>query len=165
MPLDRVAGSPATTKVLIVDPEPRHRRRLIGLLQSQDDTAVMAVADFATARRWLKDARPDLLITNLRVEAYNGINLALLADPQETTSIVYSVAHDVIAARDVQQAGAFYELLDVLPMVLPAYSLQVTKERDRRRRSPEVSHSSSDPLLSSRPERRRQNRLGLVKTD
>jgi hypothetical protein len=75
--------------------------------------------------------RAELLITNLRLGAHNGINLALLADRRHTTSIVSAVAHDAGSARDAQEAGATYELVDVLPMVLPDYMQQIATERVR----------------------------------
>jgi DNA-binding NtrC family response regulator len=133
MPLDHAARPRTATEVLIVEPESQCRDYLASLLDSDDDTVVMAVGGFLEARRWLEHREPDLLITNLRLEAHNGINLALLVDQRQTTSIVYTATHNIGTARDVQQAGAFYELLDVLPTVLPTYVQQIATERDRRR--------------------------------
>jgi hypothetical protein len=44
---------------------------------------------------------------------------------------VSAVAHDAGSARDAQEAGATYELVDVLPMVLPDYMQQIATERVR----------------------------------
>ena len=90
-----------------------------------------AVPDFQIGRRWLDAIRPDLLVVNLHLGAYNGINLALLA-PERTRSVVYTAYHDEGLARDVQSAGAFYELLVALPFVVPAYLEGRVPAHDRR---------------------------------
>jgi DNA-binding NtrC family response regulator len=116
--------------VLIVEAEAAWRTRIKRLLDGV--AVVMAAADFRTGREWLERVRPDVLIANVRLGDYNGIHLAMLAERTQTTSVVYANAHDVGVARDVQQAGAFYEQYEALPFVLPGYLRGMLPALDRR---------------------------------
>jgi DNA-binding NtrC family response regulator len=116
--------------VLIVESEPAWRMEIKRLL---DDVAVvMAVGDFRTGRAWLELARPHVLIANVRLGDHNGIHLAMLTERARTTSVVYAGKHDIGLAREVQQAGAFYEQFEALPFVLPAYVCGLVPALDRR---------------------------------
>jgi len=115
--------------ILIVEPDRAWRERLARGIEPQ---AIVTVAeDFQTGRRWLDALRPHLLVANVRLGNYNGINLALLAT-EVTTCVVYTAFHDESLAREAQAAGAFYELLVALPVVLPAYLEGRVPARDRR---------------------------------
>jgi DNA-binding NarL/FixJ family response regulator len=116
--------------ILIVEPEQVCRERLA---REVEEHAIVTVAsDFPTGRRWLDALRPRVLVANVRLGEYNGINLAVLADREHTTCIVYSSYHDESLAREAQAVGAFYELLAALPLVLPAYIQGRVPGRDRR---------------------------------
>jgi hypothetical protein len=117
--------------VLLVDPIagdrlPKLQPLIHGLAQ------VIAVEDFPSARACLREALPDLLVTNLRLGAYNGIHLALLASRSRTPCIVYAKEHDLVLARQAQAAGAFYVRLEHLPFVLPAFVGGPLPSQDRR---------------------------------
>lgn len=122
------------------------------LLVDSDATAVRGLSEalkrfahverytaFREARTGLRDTHPDLLITNLRLGAYNGlhlVHLAAIAVPR-TRSIVYMDSpEDLFLARAAQEAGAFYESKWRLPNALPAYAYGELPEHDRR--SPEL---------------------------
>lgn len=93
---------------------------------------VDACAEFETARVRLRERPPDLLVTNIRLEAYNGLHLIHLTTGTPTRCIAYSEYHDIVLAREVQAAGAFYERLELLSLALPAYVNAVLPSRDRR---------------------------------
>lgn len=117
-------------EILLVDPD------LDGLRAVQ--TALCVVADveacsgFLAARARLSARPPDLLVTNLRLQAYNGLHLMHLAAGTHTRCIVYSAYDDDVLAREVQAAGAFYERVKLLPLTLPAYVNAVLPSHDRR---------------------------------
>jgi CheY-like chemotaxis protein len=93
---------------------------------------VDACADFQAARDRLFERPPDLLVTNLRLQAYNGLHLVHLAAGSPTRCIAYTDYHDLVLAREVQAAGAFYELANRLPLALAAYVHAKLPPRDRR---------------------------------
>jgi DNA-binding NtrC family response regulator len=125
---------PAMVKrVLLVDPAMPMLLRLLHSIQSRANVTISST--FEDARRRLLFQAPHLLVTNLRLDAYNGLHLVYLAaiTSAVTHSIVYAEPHDAAVAREVQAAGAFYERPDVLPHVLEAYVRATLPRRDRRR--------------------------------
>ena len=93
-------------RVLVVEPNAGRRRALQRALSHIADVAVCG--DFVTARQHVRQATPDLLITNLRLETYNGLHLVAHAGPP-TRSIVYMDPPDAGLLRVAQAAGAFVE--------------------------------------------------------
>ena len=89
-------------------------------------------ADFVGAKSRLLAARPDVLITNLRLRSYNGLHLVLFAATSATKSLVFAENHDVVLAREAQRLGAFYERASRLPFSLPAFISATVPDRDRR---------------------------------
>jgi ActR/RegA family two-component response regulator len=126
----RANAVPAVKEILLVDPEIGG----VGVVE----TALRLVGDievctnFQSARARLLQRPPDLLITNLRLEAYNGLHLVLLAARTRTRCIVFSTHDDIGLAREVQAAGAFFELSDRLPQVLESYVNATLPQHDRR---------------------------------
>jgi CheY-like chemotaxis protein len=94
---------------------------------------VEACSDFQTARSRLLDRPPDLLVTNLRLQAYNGLQLIYLAAEMPTRCIAYAEVDDFLLAREVQAAGAFYERSKRLLHSLPSYVRATLPAQDRRR--------------------------------
>ena len=72
--------------------EPDIGRRVLFSAALSAVAQVSAQADFVTARRSLSTTRYDLLVTNIRLEAYNGLHLVYLARNTETRSVVYAEA-------------------------------------------------------------------------
>jgi DNA-binding NtrC family response regulator len=102
---------------------------------------------FETARASLFRTAFDFLVTNVRLHAYNGLHLVYLSAKHGTPrAIVYSEERDPSLAREIQRAGAFYEIASCLPVTLTAYIRGTLPDRDRR-----------DPALD---DRRRQFRGG-----
>jgi DNA-binding NtrC family response regulator len=119
-------------RVLIVEPDPTVRASLRDSIRSIAD--VDACADFPAARARLSAISYDLLITNLRLDAYNGLHLVHLAADAglPTRSLVYDEQQDISLAREAQRAGAFYESRDHLPRTLAAYVHGTLPSTDRR---------------------------------
>ena len=118
------------THVLIVEPD---AKRLKTLRQSLGDLALVdGCTDFAAGRTRLLSDHPDRLVTNLRLQAYNGLHLVYLASPP-TRSIVYTDhVGDRLLLREAQQVGAFVESPQRLPLALVSYLNAVLSPRDRR---------------------------------
>jgi hypothetical protein len=93
---------------------------------------VEVVHDFKSARNLLVDACPTLLATNLRLGAYNGIHLALMAALNQTRCVVYERGLDVMLARQAQLAGAFYARSTHLASVIRSLVTASLPEKDRR---------------------------------
>lgn len=117
-------------EILLVDPDPKGLHAVQSALRLVAD--IEAFTDFRGARTRLLNQPPDLLITNLRLQAYNGLHLVHLAAGTRTRCIVYSTYDDLMLAREVQAAGAFFEHPLRLPLVLQSYVNATLPEHDRR---------------------------------
>jgi len=117
-------------EILLVDPDPEGLRAVQAALRLVADVEVCS--DFREARARLLNEPPDLLITNLRLRAYNGLHLVHLAAGTDTRCIVYSTYDDLVLAREVQAAGAFFEHPFRLPLVLQSYVNATLPRQDRR---------------------------------
>jgi DNA-binding NtrC family response regulator len=90
---------------------------------------------FETARARLFHVPFDFLITNIRLGPYNGLHLVYLSCSPgggAPRAIVYSEERDPSLAREIQRAGAFYEIASCLPVTLAAYIRGTLPDRDRR---------------------------------
>jgi len=126
----RASADPGVKEILLVDPEIGGVGAVEAVLQLAGD--VQICTNFQSARARLLQRPPDLLVTNLRLEAYNGLHLVLLAARTRTRCIVFSTHDDIGLAREVQAAGAFFELSDRLPQVLESYVNATLPQHDRR---------------------------------
>ena len=118
--------------VLLVEPN-----AVFGALLQQaisDVADVWCVSDFAAARSVLQQSPVGLLVTILRLGAFNGLHLVYLAQfvARGTRAIVYTEWLDTGLGRDVQRAGAFYETRPCLPYTLVSYVDAVLPPMDGR---------------------------------
>ena len=89
--------------------------------------------DFLSARSQLLASAPDLLVTNLRLEEYNGLHLVLLASTEGVTrSVVHSDRPDPFLVREAQTIGAFFERTERLLHAVVGYLDFPLPPRDRR---------------------------------
>src|SRR5262245_50480793 len=82
-----------------------HARSLVDSLASAGYEPIF-VTDFMPAKTHL-DARPDLLITELKLGAYNGLHLAIRANSNRTPTIVIG-DHDPVLEADAARQQALY---------------------------------------------------------
>ena len=119
--------------VLLVDCDP-----VVGALIKRGCeklAAVEVITSFPVAKRRLAQDVADLLVTNLRLNEYNGLHLVYLAStrtPVLTRSVVYSAFPDPLLIDEAQAAGAMYERLATLAASLPAYLKSALPPRDQR---------------------------------
>jgi hypothetical protein len=145
-------------RVLLVDPRRQFVQRL------QDGWSVLATieacTDFPAARATLLKQPPELLVTNLRLGAYNGIHLVYLSGllNKGVRSIVYSERPDPWILREVRSLGAFYENASALPVSLRSYLGNPLPPVDRRdgeagdrRRVYRGGRRSVDAIVPKRP--------------
>jgi DNA-binding NtrC family response regulator len=119
-------------RVLLVEPDPDLRERLqicAGRLGQVDSKA-----DFKLARAHLLSHPYHWVVTNIRLAAYNGLQLLHLAAAAQIPArfLVYADERDAALAREAQLAGAFYELRRGVHRALPAYLRGMVPSSDRR---------------------------------
>lgn len=119
-------------RLLLVEPDDRARRALE--IAASRLVAVECHRAFETARASLHQARFAFLVTNLRLQAYNGLNLVYLSSsgPQSPRAIVYTEERNPWVARESHRAGAFYEIAACLQVSISAYLTAKLPPRDRR---------------------------------
>jgi len=109
----------------------------VGVLEQAGYVCTSATS-FPDARTHLAEMSPDLLITAVRLGAFNGLQLVLqrfFSDPSRR-AIVTDAAHDPVLEREARRAGAVYVVTPVSPrdlLTLVADQLRFQRSDDRRR--------------------------------
>jgi hypothetical protein len=119
-------------RVLIVEPD---TAILSSLLQAIGSSAeAEGCTGFALARGRLVSNRYDRLITNLRLEAHNGLHLVYLARSRalRTRCIVYTDVPELALGQEVQESGAFYESRERIHHAVRGYIDNDLPPSDRR---------------------------------
>lgn len=100
-------------KVLIVEDDDAARSGLIRLLAGRGHE-VFSAGTFEDGKRLLRAHRPDVLITDVRLGAFNGLQL-LLSDPQHVHAIVLTAYSDHVLEAEARKLGAQFLLKPVVP--------------------------------------------------
>jgi hypothetical protein len=117
--------------LLVVEPDPILGQRV--LARCERIARATLCRDFLSARSQLLASMPDLLVTNLRLEEYNGLHLVLLATSEGVTrSLVHTDRPDPYLVREAQAIGAFFERTERLLHAVVAYLHFDLPQRDRR---------------------------------
>jgi DNA-binding NtrC family response regulator len=107
-----IAEQPAVSKtsILIVDDDLSLLDALESALKQAGQAQVVALGAFADARRVLHTDRFDVLITDVRLGAFNGLQLAVLARDQNPgiQLIVFSGFDDPVLRQEAERLGAVY---------------------------------------------------------
>lgn len=97
-----------TGTVLLVDPDPETCSRLVGLLQ-QAGFQCRSAAAFEDARRMLTVEWPDLLITQVRLGAFNGLHLVIVGRARRPAMAAIVIGtKDPMLEKEAQRQGATY---------------------------------------------------------
>jgi DNA-binding NtrC family response regulator len=98
------------TSILIVDDDLSLLDALESALKQAGHQEVVALGGFADARRVLHTDRFDVLITDVRLGAFNGLQLAVLARDQNPgiQLIVFSGFDDPVLRQEAERLGAVY---------------------------------------------------------
>jgi len=102
-----------TQKILIVDDNTASRGDLVKLLADAGFETLTA-ATVPDAMRVLSTAQPDLLITEIRLDTYNGLHLIAMA-PKPIPAIVITGYPDRAVEADARRLGAEYLSKPVSP--------------------------------------------------
>ena len=99
----------AGKQVLIVDDD-RAVLRLLAQWLTGAGYAVVTCDRFETAKRHLSETPPDVLLADVRLGAFNGLQLVILAKEQapDTVAIAMSAFDDPMLRRDAALCGAGY---------------------------------------------------------
>jgi DNA-binding response OmpR family regulator len=125
--------------VILVHAEPRALRHTEAFL-SQQGFLVAALSSYVAAKHLLESVMPDLLIADLRLDHYNGLQLAIwnhLEHP-DVPVIITSAEDDPIAEAEARRHGAAFitnplENRDFLPAVWGAIAERRRTQRPIRR--------------------------------
>ncbi|HUF39328.1 MAG TPA: response regulator [Anaerolineales bacterium] len=92
--------------MLIVDD---HRVTRLGLAEMLTDAGytVVTAGTFPDARRILKEAPPDLLIADVRLGSFNGLQL-VISGPNRVPAIVITGYDDAVLEAEARRSGAEY---------------------------------------------------------
>lgn len=106
---DRSTGTTQRRRVLVVDDDDSLLDALDRAL-TEADYEVVAAARFEDARRHLTREKFDVLLTDIRLGAFNGLQLAVLAKDlnPDIRLIVFSGFDDTVLRDEVANLGATY---------------------------------------------------------
>ena len=96
------------SKVLIVDDDKTTREGLAEFLEEAGYEAV-AVGTFEDATRVLRTSPPDLLIADVRLGPFNGLQL-VISSPHPIPAIIITGFADPVLESDARRRGAEYVL-------------------------------------------------------
>jgi DNA-binding response OmpR family regulator len=136
--------------ILIVEDDAAIRDMLAQALGG-DGYEIVTAGGVPAAMRLLAERRPDLLITDIRLDTYNGLQLIAMA-PQPIPAIVLTGFADPAIEADARRLGAEYLVKPVSPAALGDVvrrTLATAHERDvfiSARQSPRWPVSTSMPL-------------------
>jgi CheY-like chemotaxis protein len=108
--------SPGMASILIVDDD---RATRVGVAELLEDAGygVIAVATFEEAARILRSSPPDLLIADVRLGPFNGLQL-VISSPTPVPAIIITGFADPVLESDARRRGAAYLLKPVQPSLL-----------------------------------------------
>jgi hypothetical protein len=123
---------PQPPRALIVDTDPIFVSELAPIVTAVG-FRVVPLSDFTAARHELYNCRPQALVANVRLGAFNGIHLAYLAkiNNPATRAMIYG-EDDRMLASEVQSARAFYQRTSFVRYALAAFLRAPLPDQDRR---------------------------------
>lgn len=82
--------------------------------------SVTVLTDFREARRYIADAAPDAVLTDLRLGAHNGLHLVVAAAARRPSvaAVVIGDAADEPLRRDAERLGAMFLTHPLIPGIL-----------------------------------------------
>jgi CheY-like chemotaxis protein len=113
IPANELREERMPAKVLIVDDDKTTREGLAEFLEGSGYEAV-AVGTFEEATRILRSTPPDLLIADVRLGPFNGLQL-VISSPQPIPAIIITGFADPVLEADARRRGADYVLKPVSP--------------------------------------------------
>ena len=103
-------------KILIVDDDAA-TREFLSILLAEAGYDTVTAGNVPSALQVLAESEPDLLITDIRLDTYNGLHLVAMA-PRVIPVIVMTGFADASLEADARRLGADYLLKPMDPSVL-----------------------------------------------
>jgi DNA-binding response OmpR family regulator len=105
--------------ILIVDDDPATLTGMVALVEGAGHSALGA-SDYAEGRRLLAQLPVDLVVVDVRLGAYNGLQLIVLAQSLSTppAAIVTSGFEDHVLQEEAKHLGAPFLLKPIDPAML-----------------------------------------------
>lgn len=127
-------------RILVVEDDAATRVGLQGLLQNAGYDTILA-ATFKEGRQALEHDAPDLLITDLRLDGFNGLQL-LHVDPRSIPAIIVTGFPDSVLQAEARRLGAEYlikpfpfsTIVDTVQRLLGRRKVQDDRRRWARKR-------------------------------
>ena len=115
-----IDASAPSRQILLVEDDGALLEALTRALETDEEQEVTACGTFEEARRRLREQSFDVLLTDVRLGAFNGIQLAVLAKDVNpaTQLIVFSGFDDDVLRAEAAHLGAVY-------LVKPVYAAQL----------------------------------------
>jgi DNA-binding response OmpR family regulator len=126
-------------RILIVDDDEVYLAGIKELLE-ESGYEVFLADSFEDGKQLLRECRPDLLIVDVRLGAFNGLQLISTGD-LHIPAIVVTGFDDTVLRADANVFGASYLVKPISPAALLALIDQKLSLTDG------VEHGGSDPLL------------------
>ncbi len=142
------------SKVLIVDDDRATRYGLSELLEGAGYDTV-AVGTFEEAIRLLPSAPPDLLIADVRLGPFNGLQL-VISSPRPVPAIIITGFADPVLEADARRRGAEYVLKPIAPtrlleLVGPKICRRACRVRHPAAMGTEASHRWAPASVGKSP--------------
>lgn len=115
---DTLTNPSCSKRILLVDDDPATRAGLAELFLIAGYDCV-AVDSYRRAAAAMDAAQPDLLITDIRLADFNGLQLVIHRPPQ-MPAIVITGFPDAVLQREAEQRGAIHLVKPVAPRDLMA---------------------------------------------
>ena len=109
-------GKAPAKKVLVVDDDDATRELITAALTWEGYEAI-GVNDVPAAMQAIEQMKPDLLITDIRLDAYNGLQLLAMA-PAAIPAIVLTGFADPVIEAEARGLGAEYLIKPISPSAL-----------------------------------------------
>lgn len=166
-------------KVMVVEPVPTQREVVLDAVGGLG-LAVSVARDFHEAKQTLQRDPPDLLITDIRLDAYNGLHLVLRARATrpDMAAIVTCQVADRVLQRDVEQLGATFVPTPASTKELTAAILRTAARPrgtlswqplrppfERRTAEERRHHAAAPPYLERRSAHRRSMATPLIRPE
>lgn len=104
-----IAAQTTPKRVLVVDDD-EAMLRLITSWVTAAGYDVVSFAEFSEAKSYLATAKPDVIIADVRLKAFNGLQLVIQAklDQPTITAVVLTGFYDPVLSGEVSKMGASY---------------------------------------------------------
>ena len=127
---------PSKCDVLLVVRDSGERNSLAVTLE-ESGHGVAATASCLDAAQQLETHPPDLIITDVRLSAFNGLQLVQCATHLTTRSILLDDRHDPALESKARQCQAVYLVKPIDPVELATYVSQLLDSTETRREATE----------------------------